>query len=169
MRRLLTSPIVAALSLGALTACGGGDDPKWYDARDEASPAVPGTTLFEDADVRVVESTGAGDDCVQLTVRDVSLFCVSNGMDTAGGYSAAARRLGDLRFIDLRTGPTARSFVVWSSASPSGRAVEPIRSASGSLLVWFMEPGEEPWGVQIIDDGDGSLGSAVSFVGLPGR
>ncbi len=79
---------------------------------------------------------------------------------------ARAARVADTRFIQVTTDPSAREFVVWSNVSPSGRSVEPVVAADNAILVWIMEPGEEPWGVQALDP-TGELGFAIPFVGLP--
>ena len=47
-----------------------------------------------------------------------------------------------------------------------GRTVDPIVAADNAILVWIMEPGEAPWGVQAIAP-DGTLGAFTSYVGLP--
>lgn len=163
-------PARTLLALGALTtilfACSSdGDGRRWADAADQVEPAVPGTTIIDTGAVRVVEQIDRS--CAQLTIADTTLTCLQTSMAEGFGHSARALRVGDLRVVDLRTGPDATDFVVWSSVSPGGRSIEPIAAAGSSILVWIMQPGEEPWGVQVIGPG-GFLGTSVSFVGLPG-
>jgi hypothetical protein len=158
--------LVAVLTLGS---CSSGTGWSWRDAADEAAPPVVGTVVVDAGGIRLVESTNDGLPCAQLTVAGETAGCVHYGMgDGATGYGAAARRVGDVRYVDLRSGSGVSGFVVWSSVSPDGRRVEPIRAAGNAILVWIMQPGEAPWGVQILDE-RGRLGNAVSFVGLPGE
>lgn len=164
MKRTLLAPL-AALAIGALAGCGS-DEPAWDDARQyEHDDVLELRDAFDVGPVRVAESTSDGLPCAEVTVADVATGCIPVGAGEFG-YSSRALRVDDVRYVDLRTSEAAREFVVWSSASPSGRSIEPIVAAGNAILVWIMEPGEEPWGVQAIGS-DGELGFAKSFVGLP--
>lgn len=102
--------------------------------------------------------------CLQTVIQDVPGPCVNY---TDGSYGYSARRLGDRRYIEVRFGGgDVREFVVWSDRSPTGRAIEPLVADGERILYWPMEPGERPWGVQVVDD-EGFAASTWSFTDLP--
>lgn len=160
----------ALLVLLASAACGDGDELRWHDASASAVDPVNGTIVAETDVYRVVDGFD-GRRCAQLTLLDVSTDCIANDyggpLSTGWGYGGRILRVDDVRVIEFRTNPSTRRFVVRSSRSPSGRPIAPIVAADNAILVWVMEPGEAPWGVQAIAP-DGTLGAAASFVGLPG-
>ena len=156
--------LVLGCAVVPLTACGS-NGPAWSDYREVRTDTVIGDVVVDTGVYRVTEADADGG-CAQLTVSNVAASCLHHENAT-WGYMARAARVEDTRFVEVRTDPSAREFVVWSSHAPTGRSVEPIHAADNSILVWIMEPGEEPWGVQVIGP-NGELGIATSFVGLPG-
>lgn len=110
--------------------------------------------------------------CLQLVVDDRPLGCIRVGAEAGREYGfGATTRVGDERVIwQGRTmttdGPSVDHFVVWSSASPSGRRVDAVRYADVENLIWVMQPGEAPWGYQSVGP-DGTLVDHWSYVGFP--
>ncbi len=172
--------LCAALTVLA-TACGNdGGSHDWDEASEIGEPVLPAadSTAAADGYELVVGFSTSGDDaesigCVTLVVGDIGIGCLGpDGTDgAASGWSARVRN-DETRII--WNGVTASGsfsdvdhFVVWSSASPDGRRLEPIVESGTTHLIWVMEPGEAPWGVQWIDENGGLL-NAQSFVGLPG-
>ena len=152
-------------SIALLTACSG-DGPEWSELEAQEEEYA-GEVLYRTDVVRVVRSMRAeGTPCTQITVDDRPMACERFGIE-GFAWSGGPIRVDDHRVILLRTGVEAREFVVWSSVSPLGRSIEPVVAADHALLVWEMQPDEEPWGVQAIGP-DGELGIAQSYVGLPG-
>lgn len=159
---------IAWLAIGSIALLAGcsSDDPGWAELQAQEEEYA-GAVLHDSGVVRVVRSTRAdGTPCTQISVHDRPMGCERFGIE-GFGRSGGPIRVDDHRVILLRTGVEAREFVVWSSVSPEGRSIEPIVATDHALLVWEMQPGEEPWGVQAIGP-DGELGVAQSYVGLPG-
>lgn len=178
-------PAISALLLASVLAgCGGdsGAPPAWSDASDVSWPLVDeGRTVQSEDDYRMLigddpmQTGRPADRCLQLVVGSTPIGCV--GVDPPPGGShgfSAAVRTEDARVVwRAETTPADPDqvpdhYVVWSSSAPSGRRVEPIVRDAVTNLVWIMEPGEQPWGVQTIA-ADGTLLRAESLVGLPGE
>lgn len=165
MSRVAAAAVALAVTLGACSA----DGPAWSDARELGGPAVADAlAVAEDGTVRIAEGTDGGVPCAQVTVGELTMQCLRTAFvaGAAGGWSSAALRADDTRFVDVRVGPGADSFVLWSNRSPEGRRVAATQAAGSSVLVWVMDDGEAPWGVQAIGP-DGTLWHALPFVGLP--
>ncbi len=160
-------PFVGCLvgAMLALSGCGS-DGPQWSDFTDARTDVVVGDVVVETDEFLVTDADVKGG-CAQLTVADVISSCLHHEAGI-GGYMGRAARVADTRFIEVRTDPSTRAFVVWSNVARSGRSVEPIYAADNGILVWIMEPGEEPWGVQVLGP-TGELAVAIPFVGLPGN
>lgn len=154
------------LAVAFLSGCGDGQS-GWGDASEMTDEPIDGTVVADAERYRVVEGTDdRGEACAQLTVEGVTMPCNHYGMGR-GGHVSMALRSGDTRFIEALTDPTTREVIVWSTFSPSGRSVAPLVAADNAILVWIMEPGEEPWGAQAIGP-DGELEFTLGFVGLSG-
>lgn len=159
-----------AFTLLVLAGCSGDPDAVgWVDARSAEYPLASGDVVASVDGFSVVrgsegEGSGSASPCLQTVVDGVAGPCVSY---MAGGGSFAARRLDDRRYIEVRFGGgDVREFVVWSDRSPTGRAIEPLVADGERILYWPMEPGERPWGVQVVDD-EGFAASTWSFTDLP--
>lgn len=165
MRR--TACLVALLAVVPV-ACSD-DGATWFDARERAAAAVDDAVVVAAAGaVTIAEGTDRGEPCAQVTVAEVTMHCLRTEFVSGplGGSSSAAMRAGDTRFLEIRVGAGADSFVLWSDRSPGGRRVPATQAGGSSLLVWVMADGEAPWGVQAIGP-DGGLWHALSFAGLP--
>lgn len=185
MRRRITvvTWLAAAVSC-SITACSGGTVSRQWSDADERFSFAPdeAETIVEGPGWKIqvaTESDLVGSDeplrCVQAVVDDQALGCVPFDVapsqvlygQTASTRVGSQRVIWQLSSID-ETVPSIDHFIVWSSAFPDGRRIDPIVGAGFSNLLWIMEPGEEPWGFQLIGD-DGALVSHETLVGLPGR
>lgn len=164
MRRWLLG---AAIVLGS-TACAG-PDPGWDFAWSDSSTPLAG------ADAVAVGSgieVRFGPRCGQLTIEDSGLRTGCLGV-SSGASMVVPLRAGDLRIVWIvRTGGTDEErgvdhAVAWSSASPEGKQIEAITLGGIEQVVWVMRPGEEPWGMQLID-ARRRLVAVHDLVGLPG-
>jgi len=161
--------LVAAATLVA-SACSDGDPGReWDDLSATSGTAIANATeLVATDDYQLLLGDTTSGSCIQLVVRTVGTHCV----ERSGGVGSFSARVDDLRFVWMsvtaeNVEAVADHFVVWSSADPAGRRVEPVIASGSAYIVWVMQSGEAPWGVQIIAAG-GTLHSASSLVGLPG-
>jgi hypothetical protein len=183
---------IAIAALWVLASCGSDDAPSWSDAADDAwLPVRSPTTVAEGdqwrmdvgtepgADIEAAVDESSPDDdaqpagqCLQLVVAGQPLGCIRLNAGSGQEYGfGVAVRAGTERVIWRASTmtdeePPVGHFVVWSSASPNGRRVDPIRYGDVESLLWIMEPGEAPWGYQTIGP-DGTLVDSWSYVGLP--
>jgi hypothetical protein len=148
----------------------------WSDLPDSWTPAADPVTVAEGDGWRleVGTSTGPPSDrpgttCVQPVVADQPLACVPVDAP-AGNVQGGAVRAGGERVVwqgsTIDPDATVDHYVVWSTASPDGRRIDPIVHGSVEHFLWIMQPDEAPWGYQSIAR-DGTLISQTSFVGLP--
>lgn len=169
----------AIAALWMLASCGGDDGPSWNDAADgDWLPVRSPTTVAEGDGWRMdvgTEPNETGESpglCLQLVVVEQPLGCIT--LAAAPGdvnVFGAVARVGGERVIWRASTmtdaePPVSHFVVWSSTSPDGRRLDPIRYGDVESLLWVMDPGEAPWGYQTIGP-DGSLVASWSYVGLP--
>lgn len=169
----------AAVLLALAAGCAGEGEttPGWTDAEDYSSTAVRDPAIVVEGaawQLQVGDDPGDGDPrpCLQMLFAGVPVGCIRVGAESGSWYGFDAwARVGVERLVwrgeSVQDTPADR-YVVWSSASPSGRIIEPIVYDDVENLVWLMEPGEEPWGYQTIA-ADGSLREYRSLVGLPGE
>jgi hypothetical protein len=167
-RRFDAAAIVVALV--ALAGCAGDpDEIGWVDVRSMENPLASGAVVAAVDDFSVVrgaEGVGAGSSspCLQTVIDGIAGPCVDYA---AGSGGFAARRLDDRRYIEVRYGADdVREFVVWSDRSPTGRSIAPLVADGERILYWPMEPGERPWGVQVVD-GEGFAITTWSGTDLP--
>ena len=178
MSRLTTA---VALTVAILaSSCSTSEPPlDWTDATELGEPVVSNATqIAAGSDYQLLIGTSTADTgstparCIQLVIDTVGLGCIETDPDpgTSLGLSAAVRS-GDVRiFWRARTTneePDALShFVVWSSLSPNGRRVEPVKASGTTHLIWPMETNEAPWGIQTVA-ADGTLIQTTNLVGYP--
>ncbi len=168
MRSILGIIVAIAAAVGALAGCGseaGRQD--WADIGERWSDEIY-PTVFEGDGYSVgtgsFESGSNSLACAQVIIADAPLDCVHGG----GGLSTSHARIGDTRFIGVYAGADVERAIAWSSASSSGRDLDVVVAGPGVAVVWIMEPGEEPWGIQLVR-ADGTLAWSPSYVGLPGE
>lgn len=161
-----------------LVGCGSSDNqPQWSDASDFSwLPVIDAVTVAEGDMWRFDIGLGPDDTgepaapCLQPVVVDQPLGCIPvDASDNRFGFTAVTR-VDDQRVIwqadTINDQAPIDHFVIWSTASPNGRRLEPIVHRDVENLLWIMEPGEEPWGYQAIAP-NGTLIRYSSHVGLP--
>lgn len=176
---MIARSAIAIAALWLLASCGGDGGPSWYDAAEAAAlPVISPTTVAEgdgwqmDVGSQPYETGEPPGLCLQLVVVDQPLGCITLAAAPGEEYGfGAVARVGGERVIWSASTmtdaePAVSHFVVWSSASPNGHRIEPIRYGDVESLLWVMGPGEAPWGYQTIGL-DGSLVASWSYVGLP--
>jgi len=160
-----------------IVGCGSRDNPpQWGAAPESWMPVVDPVTVAEGANWRFDVGPAPSNSglpvglCMQPVVANQALGCLP--LDAARGELqglGAVIRIGDERVIwqatTIAEDEPVDHFVVWSSAFPSGRRLDPITHSDAQNLLWIMEPGEAPWGHQEIAS-DGTLLSSTSYVGL---
>lgn len=130
--------------------------------------AFTGTVVFEDGPIRLVDVTEPTFDCAQLVVGDIATVCPTIGPGSSMGPMSL--RSGSTEVVWIAAGRERADdvirFVVFSSASPDGRALDGVDVADTTHLVWRLQPNEEPWGVQLLGP-SGELRSAAGIDALP--
>ncbi len=159
----LSFPLVLLTLIAS--ACSGSHAPSWTTDLTNGSETAAGLAVPLDDQVTLRFGSGCG----QLEVGDRRTPCSQSG---AGASMTAALRVGDSRIVwamwNTGSDPLVDHAVVWSNQWPNGRRGDVYRSGSVQQMAWVMADGEEPWGVQLIDD-RGQLVRAFDLVGLPGE
>lgn len=167
----MTRDVIWAVAVASLivSACSGDEGREWGAIREFGPSVVANATeLAATDDFRLLLDERSAGSCVQLVVNDVPWDCI----EASSGVRSIPLRVDDLRVVWLTVSDddgiaaVADHFVVWSSVDPDGRRIEPITAGGSAHLVWVMQPGEAPWGVQTVA-ADGTLYTATSMVGLP--
>ncbi len=182
MKRLALLVLVGAISLSSCSSSPSSFD--WSEPPFEAALTLTEPTVVETGATYRLE-VGQTDDpngvdppstCLQMVFRGAPLGCLETSPTPGRGYGRDVQvRVGDGRMIwltrstgDWESERRPDRYIVWSSSSPAGRRIEPFVYGATISLIWEMQPGEEPWGVDTLD-ADGLLIESRSFVGLPGQ
>ena len=181
MRHLAFLLLLATMSLSSCSSAP--DRIDWSEPPSGASPSTD-PMVVENGDTYRLE-VGQTDDpnsadppgtCLQMVFRGAPLGCLEASPLPGQGYGLNVQvRVGDGRMIWLSQSTAdwdaerrPDRYIVWSSSSPDGRRIEPFGYGATISLIWEMQPGEEPWGIDTLD-ADGLLISSRSLVGLPGE
>lgn len=143
MIRRLVGALTAALLVGGCTS----DDNPWNELGSNET-VLDGSVEWESDDVRLVLAEPYDVPCWQLQIGPRASWCP----EITGGSSIAGYRHDGRQVIVAIAGWPGVSFRVWSSRDPGGRDVPAVQGPASDALVWMLEPDEEPWGVQIVDE-----------------
>jgi len=129
---------------------------------------LDGDVVFEDGPIRLVDVAGPTNDCAQLVVGDVATSCPTISEGSSMGPMPIRSGTAEVIWVAASSEIADRSirFVVFSSSSPAGRSIDAVDVDGTSHLVWQLEPGEQPWGVQLLGP-SGELVSAAGIAALP--
>lgn len=156
--------ILAAAVL--LAGCRSTSDTSWVTESMERT--LDGDVVFQDGPIRLVDVTEPTYDCAQLVVGDVATSCPTISRGSSMGPMPIRSGTTEVVWVAASSEIVSESirFVVFSSTSPAGRSIDAVDVAGTSHLVWQLEPGEQPWGVQLLGP-SGELVSAAGIAALP--